>query len=77
MSERVTHAIVDGIATITLDDGRANTPTLVWGQGLRGISERARLLDGNASISLDKNGSLRVEVTLPIHANTTVPIQKR
>lgn len=67
----------DHLLLAVYDDGRANTPTLVWGQGLRGISERARLLDGNASISLDKNGSLRVEVTLPIHANTTVPIQKR
>jgi len=48
------------------DDGQAATQPLPEGLGLLGIRERARLLDGQAHVTVAPDQGLRVEVTLPL-----------
>jgi signal transduction histidine kinase len=57
----------DGVLRLSIyDDGVAKTPTDREGLGLLGIRERARLLDGQADVTVSPDKGLRVEVTIPL-----------
>jgi two-component system sensor kinase len=57
----------DGVLRLSIyDDGVATTTASREGLGLLGIRERARLLDGQADVTVSPDKGLRVEVTIPL-----------